>query len=88
MSARRVERRLAAIFASADATGNFSKVVQRVPARVALPADAPRTSLLRTVGTVSVDTCTESPAIARVSRNRVLFGAATAPTAPEAATTR
>jgi membrane fusion protein (multidrug efflux system) len=90
LSARRVERWLAAIFASDDATGNFTKIVQRVPARVALPADAPCTSLLRAgpSDTVSVDTCAEPSAIACVSQDRVVVGAATETTAPKSATTR
>ena len=35
MGARRVECRLAATLAPDDATGNFIKIVQRVPARIA-----------------------------------------------------
>ena len=30
-----------------NATGNFTKIVQRVPVRIALPADAPLVRLLR-----------------------------------------
>jgi len=30
-----------------NATGNFTKIVQRVPVRVALPADSPLSGLLR-----------------------------------------
>jgi len=37
---------------------------------------------------VSVDTCAEPPAIACVSQDRVVVGAATETTAPKSATTR
>jgi len=30
-----------------NATGNFTKIVQRVPVRIALPADSPLSGLLR-----------------------------------------
>jgi membrane fusion protein, multidrug efflux system len=47
LSARRVERRLAAIFASDDATGNFTKIVQRVPVRIVLEDDDAELGTLR-----------------------------------------
>ena len=44
-----------------NATGNFTKIVQRVPVRIALPAEGPLASLLRPglSVTVTVDTRTE-----------------------------
>jgi len=41
-----------------NATGNFTKIVQRVPVRIALPADGPLTPLLRPglSGTVTINT--------------------------------
>src|SRR5207244_13611107 len=44
-----------------NATGNFTKIVQRVPVRIALPADGPLTRLLRPglSVTVTVDTRAE-----------------------------
>jgi membrane fusion protein, multidrug efflux system len=41
-----------------NATGNFTKIVQRVPVRIALPASGPLTGLLRPglSVTVTVDT--------------------------------
>ena len=49
-----------------NATGNFTKIVQRVPVRIALPADGPLSSLLRPglSVTVSVDTRAEGSATA------------------------
>jgi membrane fusion protein (multidrug efflux system) len=49
-----------------NATGNFTKIVQRVPVRVALPANGPLSSLLRPglSVTVSVDTRAEGNATA------------------------
>jgi membrane fusion protein (multidrug efflux system) len=47
-----------------NATGNFTKIVQRVPVRIALPADAPLVQRLRPglSVTVSIDTRREAPA--------------------------
>src|SRR5205085_8822569 len=44
-----------------NATGNFTKIVQRVPVRIALPADEPLSRLLRPglSVTVTIDTRTE-----------------------------
>jgi len=44
-----------------NATGNFTKIVQRVPVRIALPADGPLAALLRPglSVTVAVDTRNE-----------------------------
>ena len=46
-----------------NATGNFTKIVQRVPVRIALPAEAPLVQRLRPglSATVSVDTRREAP---------------------------
>jgi membrane fusion protein (multidrug efflux system) len=48
-----------------NATGNFTKIVQRVPVRIALPADGPLARLLRPglSVTVSVDTRAEPVAV-------------------------
>ena len=83
MSAKRVECRPAAILASHNATGNFIAIVQCVPARIALPADAPLTWLFgpRPSITVSVDTRAESSAIAAVSQDLVVDTARTQPAA-------
>ncbi len=84
MSAERVECRLTAILATDNATGNFVKIVQRVPARIALPADAPLTWLFRPRPsiTVSVDTRAESPAIAAASQDHPVGSARAKPAAP------
>lgn len=66
-----------------NATGNFTKIVQRVPVRIALPSSSPLQGLLRPGLSVivSVDTAsTAAPALA--SAGGWLFGAANA--APEA----
>jgi membrane fusion protein, multidrug efflux system len=49
-----------------NATGNFTKIVQRVPVRIALPANGPLASLLRPglSVTVSIDTRAEGSATA------------------------
>jgi membrane fusion protein (multidrug efflux system) len=49
-----------------NATGNFTKIVQRVPVRIELPADGPLASLLRPglSVTVSVDTRTNPTGVA------------------------
>jgi membrane fusion protein (multidrug efflux system) len=63
-----------------NATGNFTKIVQRVPVRIALPADGPLAMLLRPglSVTVTVDTHAEGDTIADGS----IFGAARAGTTP------
>ena len=66
-----------------NATGNFTKIVQRVPVRIALPASSPLQGLLRPGLSVevSVDTAsTAAPALANAGG--WLFGAANA--APDA----
>ena len=47
-----------------NATGNFTKIVQRVPVRIALPAEAPLVQRLRPglSATVSIDTRREAHA--------------------------
>ena len=49
-----------------NATGNFTKIVQRVPVRIALPADGPLATLLRPglSVTVTIDTRAEGTAAA------------------------
>jgi membrane fusion protein (multidrug efflux system) len=63
-----------------NATGNFTKIVQRVPVRIALPADGPLATLLRPglSVTVTVDTHAEGDAVV----DGGIFGAARAGTAP------
>jgi membrane fusion protein (multidrug efflux system) len=63
-----------------NATGNFTKIVQRVPVRIALPVDGPLATLLRPglSVTVTIDTQAEGDAIVDGS----IFGAARAGTAP------
>ena len=84
LSAQRVECRLAAIRASDNATGNFVEIVQCVPARIALPADAQLTWLYRPRPsiTVSVDTRAESSAFAAVLQDLVVDSAPAKPAAP------
>jgi membrane fusion protein, multidrug efflux system len=62
-----------------NATGNFTKIVQRVPVRIALPANGPLSGLLRPglSVTVTVDTRGEG----RAAPSGVIFGAAQAQTA-------
>jgi hypothetical protein len=83
-SAKRVEYRLAAILAPDDAIGNFIEIAQCVPARIALPADAPLTWLFipRPSITVSVDTRAESSAIAAISHDPVVDSPRAKPAAP------
>ena len=58
-----------------NATGNFTKIVQRVPVRIALPADGPLARLLRPglSVTVSVDTRT-GPAAATADAHEAIVG--------------
>ena len=65
-----------------NATGNFTKIVQRVPVRIALPENGPLSSLLRPglSVTVSVNTRAEDTATARGG----IVGAAQAGIAPSA----
>jgi membrane fusion protein, multidrug efflux system len=69
-----------------NATGNFTKIVQRVPVRVAVPADASLAGLLRPglSVTVTVDTRTQGEAQA----NDALLGSARAESAKPAAPAR
>ena len=70
-----------------NATGNFTKIVQRVPIRISLPTNGPLGRLLRPglSVTVTVDTRNEGEATAEDG----IVGAAEAkPTAPEASPTR
>jgi membrane fusion protein (multidrug efflux system) len=75
-----------------NATGNFTKIVQRVPIRIRLPADAPLMSLLRPglSVTVSIDTRTAPSGEANATPVAgALIGEATAaPAASGGATTR
>ena len=74
-----------------NATGNFTKIVQRVPVRIALPADGPLARLLRPglSVTVSVDTRAEPGAKpgteAAEARDAVVGSARALPAAPGAA---
>jgi membrane fusion protein (multidrug efflux system) len=66
-----------------NATGNFTKIVRRVPVRIALPADNPLQGLLRPGLSVVVDVDTRSGAEggaggARIANGSLLFGAAVA----------
>ncbi|HZT89095.1 MAG TPA: HlyD family secretion protein [Stellaceae bacterium] len=63
-----------------NATGNFTKIVQRVPVRIALPANGPLAALLRPglSVTVTVDTRGEGTA----EPGGAIFGAAQAQAAP------
>jgi len=69
-----------------NATGNFTKIVQRVPVRIAIPADASLAGLLRPglSVTVTVDTRTQGEAQAREG----LLGSARAEPASSAAPAR
>ncbi len=64
-----------------NATGNFTKIVQRVPVRIALPADNPLAALLRPglSVTVSVDTRAPGDAVA----DGAIVGTARAGTPPD-----
>ena len=63
-----------------NATGNFTKIVQRVPVRIALPAEGPLAHLLRPglSVTVTVDTRAEPTAIPAAAGRPALAGAAQA----------
>ena len=71
-----------------NATGNFTKIVQRVPVRIALPADAPVAKLLRPGLSVTVTVNTRhQPAQPGAAAADHLIGAAQArPTAASGAT--
>lgn len=66
-----------------NATGNFTKVVQRVPVRIALPQNGPLASLLRPGLSVTVTVDTRSPPSAKPrqkpGRERVIGSAEAAP---------
>jgi len=66
-----------------NATGNFTKIVQRVPVRIALPADGPLARLLRPglSVTVSVDTRAE-PSTEPASPPHIVGSAQPNPAAP------
>jgi membrane fusion protein (multidrug efflux system) len=70
-----------------NATGNFTKIVQRVPVRIALPADEPLTRLLRPglSVTATVDTRAE-PDHRAATIGQARAHPATPPTAPAAET--
>jgi membrane fusion protein (multidrug efflux system) len=63
-----------------NATGNFTKIVRRVPVRIALPADNPLQGLLRPGLSVVVDVDTHAgrDGNARVANGGLLFGSAIA----------
>ncbi len=73
-----------------NATGNFTKIVQRVPVRIALPADAPVARLLRPGLSVTVTVDTHgAPTVAPAAAARGIVGGAQAtqaasPAAPAA----
>ena len=69
-----------------NATGNFTKIVQRVPVRIALPAEGPLARLLRPglSVTVSVDTRAE-PSADATGPPRILGNAQPNPAAPSGA---
>jgi membrane fusion protein (multidrug efflux system) len=69
-----------------NATGNFTKIVQRVPVRIAVPADASLAGLLRPGLSVTVTIDTRGKAEARATDG--LLGAAQARPAPAAAQPR
>jgi membrane fusion protein (multidrug efflux system) len=64
-----------------NATGNFTKIVQRVPTRIALPASGPLTGLLRPglSLTVTVDTRDDTDGSGLVGSAQAKFPASTAP---------
>ncbi|HEX5453088.1 MAG TPA: HlyD family secretion protein [Stellaceae bacterium] len=72
-----------------NATGNFTKIVQRVPVRIALPEGGPLAKLLRPglSVTVTVDTHAE-PASRPPAQEPVIGSAAAAPAASTAAAAR
>ena len=71
-----------------NATGNFTKIVQRVPVRIALPAGGPLARLLRPglSVTVTIDTRSEAPADHAEAIGAVLGSAQANQTAPAPAT--
>jgi membrane fusion protein (multidrug efflux system) len=81
-----------------NATGNFTKIVQRVPVRIALPAEGPLARLLRPglSVTVSVDTRAEPVIIpgagagaeAAEARGAVVGSVQTKPAEPASAVTQ
>jgi membrane fusion protein (multidrug efflux system) len=73
-----------------NATGNFTKIVQRVPVRIAVPADGPLARLLRPglSVTVTVDTSAEPSGDTSDALGAVVGGAQAKPAAPGAAATR
>ena len=65
-----------------NATGNFTKIVQRVPVRIALPADGPLAAKLRPGLSVVVTVDTRSaPSDASAAPHRPVVGAADPPSA-------
>jgi membrane fusion protein, multidrug efflux system len=70
-----------------NATGNFTKIVQRVPVRIALPADGPLAHLLRP-GLSVVVTVDTHRAAALAGGNGVLGAAAAEQPAPDAKPSR
>ena len=72
-----------------NATGNFTKIVQRVPVRIALPAEGPLTRLLRPGLSVTVTVDTRSREATTSTGAGDIVGAAQAkPSAPAGAPTR
>lgn len=71
-----------------NATGNFTKIVQRVPVRIGLPQGSALAGLLRPglSVVVSIDTRAEGGAALAAAGNGLLFGAAQASTAAPVAT--
>jgi membrane fusion protein (multidrug efflux system) len=65
-----------------NATGNFTKIVQRVPVRIALPADGPLAPLLRPGLSVTVTVNTKEPDVGRSIVGAAQAGAAATGTAP------
>jgi membrane fusion protein (multidrug efflux system) len=62
-----------------NATGNFTKIVRRVPVRIALPANNPLQGLLRPGLSVVVDVDTRTgPSAPKVAEDGLLFGSAIA----------
>jgi membrane fusion protein, multidrug efflux system len=71
-----------------NATGNFTKIVQRVPVRIGLPRDGRLAGLLRPglSVVVSIDTRAGDDAALAAGDGSLLFGAAQANTTPQVAT--
>jgi len=55
-----------------NATGNFTKIVQRVPVRIAVPADAPLAGLLRPGLSVVASVDTRAPGETRAAESGVI----------------